>query len=150
MISDVWLTETEYQQIVESRNKLDADFAALQAEVTLLKSQIIELQSYKNENEFVQEKAEIESTLESFEPELSNNSEFTELKKNITSAFEKHELFITVENLEKELFSMVGRKKFEVQKPKKIISRVAIIDTKPNSKSEFGENEKYFTNNGGR
>lgn len=147
MIDNVWLTEAENQRIQDERNQQNQAYQALQTENELLKSQITELQAYKQANEFEQDKAEIVSTIESFESELSESEEFVELKKKINDAFEKKEILITSANLEKELYSMIGRKKFTVQKPKKLISRVAIIDNKKsNEKPEFGEeNEKYFS-----
>jgi small-conductance mechanosensitive channel len=148
MITEVWLTEAEYQIILDSRKQKDDEYSALKSENESLKSQNAELQVYKKANEFEQNKVEIDSLVETFELELSESSEFITLKENIKSAFEKNEILIDYDSLNKELFAMVGRKKFTVV-PKKVVSRVAIIPDKTDKKSdkaEFGAAEKWFKN----
>jgi hypothetical protein len=134
----VWLTEEENQRIQDERNQYHT-------EIESLKLQVAELQDYKKANEFEQDKVEIENLIEQFEPQLSESEEFVQLKENIKSAFEKNEKFIEVDALNKELFAMIGRKNFTI-KTNKIVSRVAITDSKTDkkTKSEFGFAEKYF------
>jgi hypothetical protein len=141
----VWLTEEENQKIQDERSQYELQIATLTTENESLKTTNAELQEYKKSNEFEQDKTNIESLVESFESELAESDEFKVLKENITASFEKHEIFMNYENLDKELFAMVGRKKFTVS-PKKIVSRVAITELKQDKKdkSEFGSAEKYF------
>ncbi len=164
----VWLTIDENQKLQDERanmsleieqlnNKL-SDFEVLKTKVSDYENSITEkdqlisqLTEYKNKNEYQIIKFDIESLLEEFETTLENNSEFQTLKDNINNSFDKEEIFMSLNDLEKELYAIEGRMKhkFKENKQKKQnFSRVSIdIDTNISTGGQYGSAEKYIKKN---
>lgn len=142
--------KTENEEIAVKSAGFESTIATITEQFNVLKDENQKLQEYKNTNEFEADKSDIESTLEDFEVTLSESEEFTALKKNISDAFEKKEVLITLENLEKELFAMVGKLKHKsnVSKTRKQsnFSRVSINvdDNKNGNESYYGDAVKYI------
>jgi hypothetical protein len=154
----VWLTEAENQKIQEDRSKFESTFeeneqlktklAEFESAINEKDVLISQLTEYKNKNEFEIVKFDIESLVEEFEPILAENEEFKALKNNISQSFEKGELFIELDALEKELYAIEGKMKHKPntnKQKKQNFSRVS-IDTNISNTNDglYGSAEKYI------
>jgi hypothetical protein len=157
-IFNQWLTKTEMDIIEAERNSammaLKDENTSLQSKVSEFESTIFEkdktineLQEYKNKNEFEINKFDIENLLEEFEPTLAEIEEYKALKDNINKSFEKNELFMSLDALEKELYAIEGRIKHKstfTKQKKQNFSRVSIETEVTEKTGVFGTAEKYF------
>lgn len=121
----VWLTEAENQKLQEDRagaEKINAEFEALKTksaefevtintlteENTTLKTTNEDLVTYKNKNKKELHETAISEVFAEFDESLKENQEYTELKEKVNTDVMNY----NVENLEKELFAMVGKVNF--------------------------------------
>lgn len=158
-IFNQWLTKAEMDIIEEERNSivmslkeentnLSNKVAEFESTISEKDKTISELQEYKNKNEFEINKFDIESLLEEFESTLAEIEEFKVLKENINKSFEKNELFMNLDALEKELYAIEGRikhKSVSTKQKKQNFSRVSIETEVKEKTGVFGSAEKYFT-----
>ncbi|MDD4000477.1 MAG: hypothetical protein PHX62_06260 [Bacilli bacterium] len=140
-----WLTEEENQKIQTERENMSAEFEQLKNRISEYESEISELTEYKNkyETEVNKHKQEqINMIISDFEETLGEVKEFKLIKENAIN------MEITV--LEEKLYALVGKIKYS-RNTKANISRVGVgtKETKKNNEtfSEYGEAEKYFSEN---
>lgn len=158
------LTQEEYDKVMSERESYQAMSAELEqlktqiadyenkvAELDALKSENATLKEFKQNVEFQVEvgnkRVELEELVESFEAALKDNEEFEQIKVDI--ADDEKILSLEYSALEKELYALVGKVKFEVQKKdkeksKKVTFSRVTIETEPKGKNEYGDAEKYF------
>ena len=94
MITDVWLTEAEYQELPDKRNQEKSDYEKLKVDYSTLESEVNDLRSFKQTIE-TEQRNEAEKELYSQFPHLEDNEEFKKLKENASN--------FTLEQLEKEI-----------------------------------------------
>lgn len=150
-----WLTLEENQKIQNERNDFIVNIKTLNTKIEefevaigVKNNLIANLTEYKNKNEFENAKLEVEYLIEEFEQSLADNEEFKALKNNINNSFSKGELFMDIDDLENELFALIGRMKHKFsrkQAKKQNSSKVAVFENTINSNSGyFGSAEKYI------
>jgi hypothetical protein len=156
--------------IKDNIKEIEEKFISINTESEQLKSKITEFEAIKTENETLiiennqlkefkqniefkikveNKRVEIEGLIEDFETVLNGNEEFEQIKKDIT----EDEKLITMDynNMEKDLYALVGKVKFEKKKKEKkkkniTFSRVNVeIDNNGlDGKTEYGEASKYL------
>lgn len=94
MITDVWLTEAEYQELQQKREQANSDYEKLKENYSTLESEVNDLRSFKQTIE-TEQRNEAEKELYSQFPHLEDNEEFKKLKENASN--------FTLEQLEKEI-----------------------------------------------
>jgi len=172
MITDVWLTQTEYDSLIAEREKLKADFEVLQLEVenyknsistletekATLSSQVVEfeksvkekddtitiLQKYQDDKEFEIKQSQIEEIIADFEVTLGENDEFKVIKEKAMT--------YEIDALEKDLYALEGRVKHSktnksAKKSQTFSSKVSVDNTEPSSESYYGDAVKYIPKN---
>ena len=150
-----WLTLEENQKLQDARDNFTLEINTLKEQISGFEltigekdNLISQLTEYKNKNEYEIAKFDIQNLIEEFEPTLVDNDEFKSLQDAVDHSFEKGELFMELDALEKELFAMVGRMKhkFNTKKQKKQnFSRVVVTEeTVESNLGYFGSAEKYI------
>lgn len=148
MITDVWLTQSEYDALMSEREAKQAEFEALKSEVetykatiTMLEAEKSELQEYKSDVETKIKQAEVDEVLSDFEAELGDNEEYIAIKDKA--------LEYNIEDLQKELYALLGKVKYAkpTKQPKKqsFSSKVSVTSDSGSEKSGYyGSAEKYI------
>lgn len=163
----VWLTEEENQKLQDDRNAfatMSTEFETLKTKVSEHESTITEfeatignltsenskLQEFKSNIEFENKRVEIEGLIEDFEIVLKDNEEFEQIKKDV--AIDEKLVNMEYQVLEKELYFLVGKVKYDSKKKDKskkstTFSRVNIeVETEVDDlgRKEYGEASKFL------
>jgi hypothetical protein len=144
-----WLTQSEMDALEAQRNTYTTEIQTLKSQLSEKDTTINELTEYKNKNEFNIDRSEIEELIEEFEVKLSEVEEFKLLKENINKSFDNNEIFMSYENLRKELIFFIGNLNYKANpktKKTQTFSRVAVDPVVENAPKTgvFGTAEKYF------
>lgn len=129
MITDVWLTEAEYQELQQKREQSNSDYEKLKTDYTTLESEVNELRSFKQTIE-TEQRNEAEKELYSQFPQLEENEEFKKLKENASN--------FTLEQLEKEIayIALKVDGKFSKKQEENTIIKVGVNFSKKDNKSD--------------
>jgi hypothetical protein len=135
IIINKWVTEAEAQEIDAAREKLQADYNALEAEIAPLRAMKLDVDKTEKEDH-------INSVLDEFSSELSNSEEFKNFRKD---ALEK---LMDDEIIRKECFVFLGKVQFE-QKSKKNKEKPLATFVKPSAATNkaaerYGSATRFF------
>lgn len=133
MIADVWLTESEYQELQSKREQEKFNYEKLKTDYSALEAEVNELRSYKQDIE-TEARNEAEKALFETFPQLVGNEEFENLKKK-SSEF-------TLEQLEKEISHIVVKTSEEFKAYSQKREQNPIVKVK-NFKHESNDNNPY-------
>ncbi|HZK22504.1 MAG TPA: hypothetical protein VFC62_00205 [Atopostipes sp.] len=137
MIVDVWLTEEEYQKIQDERNALNASFEALKQEFETYKAEystpnaeVEKLQAFEKETLETQRKVAEDELFNKFDKQLKGNEEYESLKETAKD--------YDLETLEKECFSILGRKTANFTINKQSMVKLPIDEPKNDEDQPYG------------
>jgi len=158
-VERIWVTKAEADKIESERetsimalhskvDELTKDLESYKLNVSEKEKSIKELQAYKNNVETQIKEAKVNELIEEFTETLKDNEEFVHLSEKAMD--------MEVEELEKELYVLVGKIKYqrkEKKQKKNNFSAVVIEETFDDSKEDkkiekireiYGEASKYF------
>jgi PAS domain-containing protein len=139
MITDVWLTEAEYQKLQEDRNNATAEYEKIKGEFEEYKNkystpneEVVRLQEFETKTLKDQRQTDETELFSKFDEELNTDEQYKTLKSESSK--------YTLEELEIKCFAMLGKKKANFSLNKKDNSTIKI---KVEHKEETEQDSPY-------